>query len=60
MRFLLYLCRWQLSSPILWACLLVLTDKVGAFWATVLSNLVGGIIFYFVDKRILNVDRHTF
>ena len=59
MRFFLYLIRWQLSSPILFACLILLTDKVGAFWATVLSNLIGGIIFYFVDKRILNVDRYS-
>lgn len=59
MRFLLYLFRWQLSSPILLACLLVMTERIGVFWATVVSNLLGGIIFYFVDKRILNVDRYS-
>lgn len=53
MRFILYLVRWQLSSPILFACLIGLADKVGAFWATIISNLIGGAVFYFVDKRIL-------
>lgn len=53
MRFILYLLRWQLSSPILLACLLLMTEKIGVFWATVLSNLVGGAIFFFVDRRIL-------
>ena len=52
MSFLLYLLRWQLSSPILWCCLILLSDKLGVFWATVLSNLAGGAVFYFVDRWI--------
>ena len=58
MRFALYLLRWQLSSPILLACLLLMTERVGVFWATVISNLVGGAIFYFVDRRILNEQKY--
>lgn len=50
-RFLLYLLRWQLSSPILALCLFWL-DPIGTVWATVIANLVGGCIFYFVDKLI--------
>lgn len=50
--FLLYLFRWQLSSPILWCCLILLSERLGVFWATVLSNLAGGAVFFFVDRWI--------
>jgi hypothetical protein len=57
-RYLLYLMRWQLSTPILAFCM-VLFLSLGTTWATVIANLIGGMIFYFVDKfifqsRILN------
>lgn len=55
-RFLLYLLRWQLSSPILALCLLWL-DPLGTVWATVIANLIGGCIFYFVDKLIFK-EKH--
>lgn len=54
-RFLLYLLRWQLSSPILFA-VLVLAVNLGPLMATVLSNLVGGVVFYWVDKWIFKND----
>lgn len=38
-RFALYLCRWQLSTPILWGVLQYLGQGVGA---TVIANLIGG------------------
>ncbi len=48
-RFLLYLFRWQLSTPILW----LVVRKMGAgLWATVWANLIGGAIFFWVDKFI--------
>ena len=48
-RFALYLFRWQLSTPIL----AVVLYLVGAgFWGVVVANLVGGSIFYGVDKHI--------
>ena len=50
-RFLLYLLRWQLSSPILALCLVWL-EPVGTVWATIIANLIGGCIFFFVDKWI--------
>ena len=49
-RFLLYLLRWQLSTPILALCLSKLNFSVGI--NTIIANLIGGIIFYFIDKRI--------
>jgi hypothetical protein len=48
-RFMLYLVRWQLSTPILW--LVVRSLGVG-FWSTVLANLIGGTIFFWVDRFI--------
>lgn len=47
----LYLLRWQLSTPILAICLWWLSD-MGELWATIIANLVGGLIFFWVDKWI--------
>lgn len=52
MRFLLYLLRWQLSTPVLWLCLLWLAPHLDKLTATIIANLIGGILFFFVDKRI--------
>lgn len=49
-RFILYLIRWQLSTPILAVCLNFL--NLGTLLNTIIANLIGGIIFYFVDKKI--------
>jgi hypothetical protein len=49
-QYLLYLIRWQLSSPILAFCLMYL--HFGVTWNTVVANLVGGLIFFWVDKFI--------
>ena len=50
-KFTLYLLRWQMSSPILYACLSLLpvNDKLSA---TIMANLIGGCLFFFVDKWI--------
>ena len=50
-KFLLYEARWQASTPILAVCL-VLLSNLGSFWATVVANLIGGAIFFWVDKLI--------
>jgi DNA-directed RNA polymerase subunit RPC12/RpoP len=48
-RFILYLCRWQLSTPILWP----VVNWLGAGVASVVvANLIGGAIFFWVDKFI--------
>ena len=52
-KFILYLVRWQLSSPILAICLFWL-EPIGTIWATIIANLIGGCIFFFVDKWIFN------
>jgi len=52
-RFILYLLRWQLSTPILW---LVVRRLGTGIFATVIANLVGGIIFFWVDKFIFTSE----
>lgn len=49
-KYLLYLLRWQFSSPILALCLYYL--KLGTIWNTVIANLIGGLIFFWIDKLI--------
>ena len=48
-KFFLYLFRWQLSTPILW----IVVKKLGVgVWQTILANLIGASIFFWVDKFI--------
>lgn len=52
--FILYTIRWQLSTPIL-AVVLWITVYFGInsfVIGSIIANLIGSIIFYFVDKRI--------
>ena len=56
MRFLLYLIRWQLSTPVLFLCLWWLADA-NTWVATITANLIGGAIFYWVDKWIMRRGR---
>jgi hypothetical protein len=52
-QYLLYLVRWQLSTPILAVVLIVMnTYGIGPTVATIIANLIGGLIFYWVDKYI--------
>lgn len=53
-RFFLYLGRWQLSGIVLAPVLYLLTgiDPTKSVSATIIANLIGGTIFYWVDKRI--------
>ncbi len=48
-RFTLYLFRWQLSTPILW---IVVKNLGVGIWSTVIANLIGGSIFFWVDRFI--------
>ncbi|MGE5309186.1 MAG: hypothetical protein ACM3OC_08885 [Deltaproteobacteria bacterium] len=48
-RFILYLFRWQLSTPILW----LVVSRLGAgLTATIIANLIGGVIFFWIDRFI--------
>ena len=50
-KYFFYLVRWQLSTPIL-AIVLKLLANMPTLWATVIANLIGGLIFFWVDKII--------
>ena len=50
-KFFLYLVRWQLSSPILAICMVWMGGWNVAL-ATIVANLIGGCIFFWVDKWI--------
>lgn len=50
-RYFLYLCRWQLSTPLL-AIVLIYLSTLDKWTATVIANLIGGLIFFWVDSFI--------
>ena len=50
-RYVMYLIRWQLSTPILAVVLIVLAN-MNEWVATIIANLIGGLIFFWVDKFI--------
>ena len=54
-RFILYLIRWQLSTPILAICLNIF--NFNTIVNTIIANLIGGAIFFWVDKFIFNKDK---
>ena len=49
-KYLLYLLRWQLSTPVLAAVLYIMNTK--EIYETIIANLVGGLIFFWVDILI--------
>lgn len=55
-KYLFYLIRWQLSTPILAVVLLVMTNLgLNSIIATIVANFIGGLIFFWVDKYIFKV-----
>lgn len=50
-KFFLYLGRWQLSTPIL-AIVVAWFAYLGEWAAAAIANLIGGIIFFWVDRWI--------
>jgi hypothetical protein len=53
-KFLLYLGRWQASTPILYGVIVGFTALgiTNGIIQTVIANLIGGCIFFWVDKKI--------
>lgn len=49
----LYLIRWQLSTPVL-AIVLWLLAGTNTVVASIVANLIGGLIFFWIDKRIFD------
>lgn len=55
-RFVLYLLRWQASTIILAPCIAWLAP-LGPIASAAIANLIGGVVFYFVDRRIFKEDK---
>ena len=51
LRFILYALRWQLSTPILWPVVHYLGTGITSI---IIANLIGSIIFFWVDKYIFS------
>ncbi|MCL2621545.1 MAG: hypothetical protein FWD32_00740 [Firmicutes bacterium] len=56
-KYLLYIGRWQLSTPILYGVIWALTGVVAAIWITIIANFIGALIFFWVDKFIFKKAR---
>lgn len=56
-RLILYIIRWQLSTPILAICVDKLSD-LGTMWATIIANLIGALIFFIPDRYIFNHNKN--
>lgn len=51
--YIIYLARWQLSTPILTLILIMMAKRTTNKWvAAAIANLVGGLIFFWIDKWI--------
>ena len=49
-KYLLYLFRWQLSTPLIAFVLAYLGNGI---FGVVVANFIGGVIFFWLDKKIL-------
>lgn len=57
-KYLLYLFRWQLSTPIL-AIVIALLNVDNEWVSSAIANLIGGLIFFWVDKFIFK-DKYRY
>ena len=57
-KYLLYIVRWQLSTPILAICLIWLSS-LGEIWSTIIANFIGALIFFWIDKLIFKDNNES-
>jgi hypothetical protein len=50
-KYLVYLLRWQISGIVMMP-ILMFTKSLGTVIGVIIAQLIGAIIFWFVDKRI--------
>lgn len=55
-QFLLYELRWISSTPVLALCV-TWFGGLGTVWATIIANLIGGAIFFWIDKLIFKEEK---
>jgi hypothetical protein len=58
-RYLIYLLRWQLSTPILAPCVNYFAPSLGTMGATALANLIGGLLFFWWDRHFVFKRKKT-
>jgi len=56
-QYLLYLLRWQLSTPILSSLIWLL--PFNSIITSIIANLIGGLIFFWIDKMIFKKETHN-
>jgi membrane protein YqaA with SNARE-associated domain len=54
-KYIMYLIRWQMSTPVL-ACVLYYLSPLGIIPATIIANLIGGLVFFWVDYFIFDSE----
>lgn len=54
-KYLFYIIRWQLSTPIL-ALVLIILSKQNKWVATVIANFIGALIFFWIDRIIFKTN----
>ena len=55
-RYVTYIIRWQLSTPILAFCIMLFAN-VGTLWSTIIANFIGSLLFFWVDKFIFTSNK---
>jgi len=51
MKLLFYILRWQLSTPVLYLCMIWLPWD--SLVKTIIANLIGAVMFFPIDKWIM-------
>lgn len=54
-KYLLYIIRWQLSTPVL-AIVLIVLASTNKWTATIIANFIGALIFFWIDRLIFKLN----
>ncbi len=54
-KYIFYIIRWQLSTPIL-AVVLIILAKQNKWIATIIANLIGALLFFWIDRIIFKTN----
>lgn len=58
-RLLVYIVRWQLSTPVLALITCLTIDRIGSIGSAIIANLIGALIFYKIDKNIFGKKQNN-
>lgn len=54
-KYLLYIVRWQLSTPVL-AVVLIVMATTNKWVATIVANFIGALLFFWIDRLIFKLN----